>query len=310
MPDLLSRAAARGFRPVRSLEEAGKGPFEMLFDGRAFKAPSTGSVARVLISEVPTRSLLSAIESEAGAMVLIEVASPEVMRALGADSGSSLPALLSEAASRGAEALLMSEGQVPFAIGVSGRFAVGRKPASGISSHDEGPVADASGGRWLVIRRPSGVLEVKKLADDVPDPADIHLPSELVTAASEAEGRFCLVGKRYSGRSVAAASLLRRILEKGGLHAMIVGSPVEYAQRSPGSILEAVSLPYGETALPEWVLRASADVLVIDMNLSPVIDAPLSQKFVLTTSEVPVDGFRCVAVSRSPSGFSASMINY
>lgn len=294
--DLLQRASARGFRVVRSVSEAGPGPFEPLLDGRAVILGRRGPVVRVLVARPPDRALLLEVERDVEGQVLLEVGTPEVLEALVSGSHSFASVL---ARCSGFERVLLVDGQS--AVGETGGVREEMDLRASTASWPSG-VQDAEGVRWRIRRRPSGLVEARRLVSRVPDLSDMSPPAALVEAVGSLSGAFCIVGGPGSGRSTVIASILLRALDRSGVHALALGDPWEHMVRRPGCVVERVDLPWGDR-VPEWVgfPEAAPDVLLVDVSC-PLDTLPCSAPLVVVTSRSPVEGMVPVSVSRTSGG--------
>ncbi len=300
--DLLVRAAARGFRTVRSAAEAGPGPYTPLLGGRAVSLGGSGTVVRVLVAEPPDRRLLAGLEEAVGAQVLLEVCTPGLLQEL-LQGASTLASRLSEA--EGCELLLLPPGQP--AVGESAGVRQELPFRVGGSDAWETGLVDSARARWCVRRRPTGLLEARRLAPGVPDLADLSPPSRLVEGVSSGSGRFCLVGDRGSGRSVLAASLMLRALQRPGAWVLAVGDPWEYPLRRPGCVVEQLDLTWG-SGLPAWLSGPASgpEVLLVDLQVEVELPASLPPLTVVTASS-PLPGMEVVQVTRDGSRFRLTM---
>lgn len=300
--DLLDKAESLGFRVVRDAKDVGGDTFELVAGGQGIVTGRSDSVSIVLVGQYPDRALLSALESELGGHVLLEVTSPEIFSEL-TSASESLESRLESLVEF--DRVLVSPGQG--ALGErNGVRAVVPLDLAGFENQRPG-LLDAGGYRWCVRRRPSGMLDIRRVVRRVPDLSDFSPPRSLVESISSGSGAFVISGGRGSGRSALMASVLLRVLSREGSHVVVVGEPWEYPVRMRGSIVEQVDVPWGDP-VPEWVLRCGSgvDAVFCDLDHSPDLSA-FGAPLVFVTSSAPAPGAANIMVSRSGPSVSVRM---
>jgi len=201
----------------------------------------------------------------------------------------SFPTLLRQMVSMGATDLFLSKGKPP-AYRIHGKiintdgaglseenlelFAVGIMPEEQFNRFNEEleinisyRAAGIGRFRISVFRQRQNIsMVVRAIPTDIPDPAELGLPTPMARAIMQKRGLVLIVGSSGSGKSTSLASLLNKRNERTASHIITIEDPIEYILEHKKSIINqreiGVDTKSFHAAL-ESALRQSPDVLGI-----------------------------------------------
>lgn len=295
--DLPSRAAAAGIPVIREIPSGGAVP---LGDG-AFLLRRRSGIAEVALVSAPDRATLHRLETSLGMPVVIYLLDAEA--AAHEADGDALTLILASAAPD-VDGVLMVPGH-PAVARTSAGGSVSLRSALPLDSSSKAleGVREGEAGRWLVRRRSQSLLFARRLVDEVPDPAELGLPSAIVAAARDMQGRIAIVGPEGSGRSLVLYSILRRCLSRPGVHVLLVSPHQEHHLAGPGSLVEAAT-GEGEDLMRLVTARPTPDVVALDLPDAALPDdlRATATPLLISTSYEPVEGFTTARCQRTSSG--------
>jgi twitching motility protein PilT len=263
--DVLDEARAAGFEVVTSTAFVTLNPEAVRLlpsSSSALAVDVAGDYVMALTDSIPSPAEFHAIEKEAGMLLALSVATPEVMSELrekarsavgpSGDAPASVGPVLAQAVERNASDVHLSVGQRP-QLRVQGKLTDARgfgllsapdmeAAARWVAGTEfEGFNGDFdcavtyAGSRWrvnLYNQRQSLALAIRRVPVEIPALDSLGLPPAVKNLARLGSGLVLFCGPTGSGKSTSLAALIDRINSTRDCHILTIEDPVEYVHTS------------------------------------------------------------------------------
>jgi len=155
---------------------------------------------------------------------------------------------------------------------------------------------------------------LRRLAEQIPDPQDLHLPAAALGVINETQGLVLVTGPTGSGKTTTLAALLGAINRQRACHILTLEDPIEYLHTSARSLVTQRQIGRDAATFAEGLraaLREDPDVILVGEMRDPetmqlALTAAETGHLVLTTLHT---SGAANSVNRIIDGFPAGQQN-